>query len=69
MCLFSSMLSNAKSNRLGPFMPRSSTLRGSCLYKMDLSVEAFIKYALKLKKKKKEICTGLNSVTGERLVY
>lgn len=68
MCLFSSMLSNAKSNRLGPFMPRSSTPRGSCLYKMDLSVEAFIKYALKLKKKK-EICTGLNSVTGERLVY
>lgn len=53
MCLFSSMLSNAKSNRLGPFMPRSSTLRGSCLYKMDLSVEAFINYALKLKKKKK----------------
>ena len=52
MCLFSSMLSNAKSNRLGPFMPRSSTLRGSCLYKMDLSVEAFIKYALKLKKKR-----------------
>lgn len=34
---------------------------------MDLSVEAFIKYALKLKKK--EIFTGLNSVTGERLVY
>lgn len=61
------MLSNAKSNRLGPFMPRSSTPRGSCLYKMDLSVEAFIKYALKLKKK--EIFTGLNSVTGERLVY